>query len=36
VVIYYSVLANNSIGEQERVLTTLKAYLSPNDVFRAT
>jgi hAT family C-terminal dimerisation region len=36
VVTYYSVLINNSIGEQERVLTTLKAYLSSNDVPRAT
>jgi hAT family C-terminal dimerisation region len=36
VVTYYSVLTNNSIGEQERVLTTLRAYLPPSDVPRAT
>jgi len=36
VVIYYSVLTNNSIGEQERVLTTLRAHLPPSDVPRAT
>ena len=35
-VTYYSDLTNNSIGEQERILTTLKAYLPPNDVPRAT
>jgi hypothetical protein len=35
VVIYYSVLTNNLVGEQERVLKTLKAYLPPDDVPRA-
>ena len=35
-VIYYPVLTNNSIGEQERVLKTLKAHLPPSDVPRAT
>jgi len=36
VAIYYSVLTNNSIGEQERVLKTLRAYLPPSDAPRAT
>jgi hypothetical protein len=36
VVISYSVPTNNSIGEQERVLKTLKAYLPKEDVPRAT
>jgi hypothetical protein len=36
VIIYYSVLTNNSIGEQERVLVIFKACLPPNDVSRAT
>jgi hAT family C-terminal dimerisation region len=36
VIVYYFVPTNNLIGEQERVLTTLKAYLPPDDVPRAT
>jgi hypothetical protein len=36
VIIYYSVLTNSFIGEQERFLTTFRAYIPPSDVPRAT